>query len=167
VRLLADYRRLHADGHFTGDSILPHVDVIVDLVRRLDLATILDFGCGKAGPWSSDVRLRKLRKRRRVRLFDPACPPHDEPLGAERFDLVICTDVLEHVPEEELDGVLDAIFSRALRAVLLHVSTRKSNKLLPLTRRDCHVTVRPEAWWRKRVWLRMRPELKLLLTLEG
>jgi 2-polyprenyl-3-methyl-5-hydroxy-6-metoxy-1,4-benzoquinol methylase len=45
-----------------------------------------------------------------------------------RFDLVISTDVLEHIPEESIDEVLKDIFNYSDQWVFLTICTRELEK---------------------------------------
>ena len=55
--------------------------------------------------------------------WDPAISGIDDPLppGAQ-WDQVWCIDVLEHIPEQDLDAVLDDLFSRARISLVLMIS---------------------------------------------
>ena len=141
------YRRLHRQGFFPGYSMLPFAKAIGELVERHDVYTLLDYGCGKGHQYL----VMRAHKRWRVlpHCYDPAVPGLDV-MPPGMFGGVICTDVLEHVPEEEVVLVLARIFSRAKRFVFLTVCTREAKKKLP-DGRNAHLTIRPEDWWRERV----------------
>lgn len=104
----------------------------------LDAKTILDYGCGKG-------TLR--RKLKGVRCYDPAIKGFDGP--PEPADLVVSTDMLEHVEPECLDDVLDHIKSLSLKGAFLIVANRESNKRL-IDGRNAHLIVKPQAWWMER-----------------
>ena len=78
-------------------------------------------------------------------LYDPAVDEFSaKPRG--KFDGVICTDVAEHVPEDEVDVFLSDVFSHARKFVFITICTRPAKKLLP-DGRNCHLTVKPATWW--------------------
>jgi hypothetical protein len=168
VRYLRDYEQLHREGHFPGDSLLPRVHHLLRLVDEFGATSLLDYGCGKGSPWERDGHLVELRARLEVRLYDPAWQPHSKPLKPGRvWDVVVCTDVLEHVPEDELDELLADLFGRAKLALLVHVSTRGSAKRLPRhPGQDAHCTVRPREWWTDQLGERVLPGQTLWLTFE-
>jgi hypothetical protein len=62
------------------------------------------------------------------------------------FDGVYSTDVLEHIPEEELDRVLTEIFSKADKFVYLGICTVPSQHILS-NGENAHDTVQPFDWW--------------------
>ena len=80
-------------------------------------------------------------------LYDPAVPEFAE-MPTDPCDGVICTDVLEHVPENELDAVIGDLVRLAQLWCFVSVCCRaaRPNKNLP-DGRNAHVTIRPQAWW--------------------
>src|SRR5690606_14921026 len=92
--------------------------------------------------------LRDLWKLHKIRLYDPGYPPHAEyPTGL--FDAVICTDVLEHIPEQDLDWVIGDLFGFAQHIVYAGVAICPAGKLPPAGS-TAHVTLRPADWWREK-----------------
>jgi hypothetical protein len=79
-----------------------------------------------------------------VRNYDPGIPA-DSALPAPA-DLVVCTDVLEHIEPEHLDAVLAHIFRLAQRAVFLQIALFPAKKTLP-DGRNAHLIVQPANWW--------------------
>lgn len=140
--LIEQYRMMHEAGHFPGHSLKKHLENIEYLIRKTGSKTVLDYGCGKALAYVDGVHRPWDIK---ISLYDPAVPKFSEkPVG--KFDGVICTDVLEHIPEEDVAGVLREIFSYSNKFVFLSICTRKAKKTLP-DGRNCHLTVRSEQWW--------------------
>jgi hypothetical protein len=77
-----------------------------------------------------------------------ACP-------AGTFDGVLCSDVLEHVPDEELDVFIPRLFAYADKFVWASVCCRAAKKCFP-SGENMHVTIRPMSWWRRRFKQRVR-----------
>src|SRR5690348_9815155 len=79
------------------------------LAREVGAKTILDYGCGKATMSGHlggyDVREYDPDIEGKEALPDPA-------------DLLVCTDVLEHIEPDLLDGVLDHFQALAKKALL-------------------------------------------------
>lgn len=149
MELAQQYREMHQnEATFAGYSILPHVGSIKKLISKHGAQNIIDYGCGKAAAYT----YKQLHKQWNVnvRLYDPYYGPYSRPPEEEGYDGVVCTDVLEHVPEEELDGVLEEIFDLADDFVFLTVCTRPAKKTLP-DGRNCHLTVKDEDWWRETI----------------
>lgn len=60
-----------------------------------------------------------------------------------------CTDVMEHIPPEDVDVVLKNILAAA-RHVFFHISCAP-DKLGKLIGEPLHLTVQPYAWWKERL----------------
>lgn len=167
--LLAQYARMHVEGEtrlgiaaeqtFPGSSLGAHIVRIKRLIEETGARTLLDYGAGKG----KQYRPQKIMVDGRhvadgiaeywdvdeVRCFDPGFAPHSA-LPDGRFDGVVCTDVLEHCPEEDLPWILDEIFGYATRFVYLNVACFPARKHLP-NGENAHVTIRPPEWWRSLV----------------
>ena len=59
---------------------------------------------------------------------------------------MICTDVLEHCPEEDLSWIVEEIFNYARRFVYLNVACFPARKTLP-SGENAHITIREPDWW--------------------
>ena len=98
---------------------------------------MLDYGCGKAQFHDASWNAVK---------YDPAIPKFStRPTG--RFDLVISTDVLEHIPEEHIENTIADIFNYSDRWVFVSVCCREAKEILP-NGMNAHATVKPESWWK-------------------
>src|SRR5688572_8095812 len=92
---LEQQRLLHGDARY-GTSSGRRVNDVLTLIEREKCETVLDYGCGKG----------QLRQRvgECVAEYDPAVPGKDA--DPEPADLVVCSDVLEHIEPENLNDVL-------------------------------------------------------------
>lgn len=147
---LIDRYKAMADegGNFHGLSILHHAPSIKKLAHSVGAGSMLDFGCGRGDAYSTPHKLHHQLgiSRRHVRLYDPAFRKHDEfPIG--KWDLVVCSDVLEHVAEADVDQFLGHLFEKARMAVWASVCCRPAKKCFPGTDTNLHVTVQPFEWW--------------------
>lgn len=157
--LVEQYRQLHAEGEnvFSGRTILRYAWEVNILMRKTKAKSLLDFGCGKGvqyrlekvHEWWSQSGGVGLQLGINLICYDPAWPPF-QMLPSGTFDGVICADVLEHFPEEEVPAALDMLFNYAHRFVFIVTCCRPATRLLP-DGRNCHLTVRPEEWWREQV----------------
>ena len=146
--LIALYRTAAADGqNFRGLSILQHRSLLAKLCKRHDAKSLLDYGCGAGDAYRSPHRLHHdLRiKRQNVGLYDPAFPDLATP-PVRRYDAVLCSDVLEHIPEPEVGGFLDTLVEYANKFVWASVCCRPAKKSFP-DGTNMHVTVQPFEWW--------------------
>lgn len=146
--LLDQYRQIHADPQtaFPGRSLLPYAHVINTLIRKHGSRSLLDYGCGQGLQYLVD-RVQDWWGVTPM-LYDPAVPRWSaRPAAVERFDGVICTDVLEHIPELELDATLDDVLGFARQWAFVTVCCRPAKRILP-NGLNAHCTVMPEDWWR-------------------
>lgn len=128
-------KQLHAVGNY-GISSAKWVQLVMQLSTKSDL--ILDYGCG------TGLLKRGLEDHRTVVEYDPCIDGKDaEP---EPADMVVCTDVLEHIEPEYLDRVLDHIRSLTKRVAILAVATRPAVKTLP-DGRNAHLIQESFSWW--------------------
>lgn len=137
--IASEYRRMHDAGKFSGVSLKPHLAEINNLVREYNVQTLLDYGCGKA------LMHDKHRLAKEVNLYDPYYEPYSQkPIG--NFDMVICTDVLEHIPEDAVGKVLAELLDYANKVLFLAICTKPANKSFA-NGDNVHVTVKPKEWW--------------------
>jgi hypothetical protein len=64
----------------------------------------------------------------------------------QKFDGVVCTDVLEHCPEEDIGWIIEDLFGYATRFVFATVACYPASKHLP-SGENAHVTIRSPEWW--------------------
>jgi hypothetical protein len=112
---------------------------VTDLMAASGSVTVLDYGCGKGALAS---QLNGVR----VSEYDPAIPGKDS--DPEPADLVVCTDVLEHVEPECLPAVIAHLDTLARRALLVNVSLVTGRRRLP-DGSPAHRLVRDSAWWQE------------------
>jgi len=139
---LETQRLLHAEPRGyggKGDKWAPAVRVLVD---RYGATSVLDYGCGQ-GSLLTALRLEPMPG---VRLaeYDPAIAA--KAARPSFADLVVCTDVLEHVEPDCLPAVLRHLGELARKAIFLVVATRPSNKTLT-DGRNAHLILENDTWW--------------------
>lgn len=140
----AEYRKMNEDLHAErldyGVSGHKYADVVFQLCKSLKTTSVLDYGCGK-GYLGKNLPFP-------IWEYDPAIPQKAE--TPRPADLVVCTDVLEHVEPERLMYVL-ADLRRVTRKVgFFAVHLGPSKKALP-DGRNSHLIQKSEAWWKKSV----------------
>lgn len=139
---LAEQRALHASPRGYGGRGAKWADAVAQLVRRFQASSVLDYGCGQ-GSLIAALKAQALPGIRWAE-YDPAIPEKsNQPVFA---DLVVCTDVLEHVELDKLDAVLRHLRQLARRAVFVVIALRPSNKTLS-DGRNAHVTIETADWW--------------------
>jgi hypothetical protein len=167
--LLSQYRHLHVHGEqrmnlpaektYNGRSLPRHAPRIKALVDAHQARTLLDYGAGKGHQYRPmEVRLADGRVFGSipefwgvdsVTCYDPAYEPFSR-MPAGTFDGVICTDVLEHCPEQDIPWILGELFGFARQFVFANVACYPAMKHLP-NGENAHCTVRPADWWREQL----------------
>jgi hypothetical protein len=149
-----EYKRQNEMMHDTnseyGVSGQKFAKFVIKLLQGLGYqdsgCTVLDYGCGKStlrqalqnfenGTVAADGNWQD---------YDPCIPGKDTlPNPA---DLVVCTDVMEHIEEDCLDAVLDDLRGLTKQRLFLSVATRPAQKTLQ-DGRNAHLIVKPAKWW--------------------
>lgn len=166
---MLDYGAMYSELHknqkvFPGTSIKSYVKEIADLVHVCRPRNLLDYGSGKGFqylvsrvheqwggmlPHCYDVGVRQLS---------------EKPKGP--FDGVICTDVMEHIDQPDVDAILDDIFSflpprddGGSSFAFFAIACRPAVKKTLPDGRNVHLTVRPPSWWREKLHHRATEQL--------
>ena len=148
-----------ADHLFTGKALFNHIPQVRTLVKRYEARSILDYGSGKGllyskknfviGDGTAITSVKEYWGVETIRCYDPGVPEFSE-FPSEPADGVVCTDVLEHVPEEDIGWHLQELFRLGKRFVFSNVACYPAGKTLP-NGWNAHVTVRPPSWWSEQV----------------
>lgn len=165
--LLEMYKTMHEEGApevglpasntFAGKSLKKYLGPITELVRQTGATTVLDYGSGKGqtyDPYPGEPAGSRFKSRPqwpdvKVTCYDPGYEPFSGPIEPA-YDGVICTDVLEHITEEDIPWVLDKLFSHARLFVYAVAACYPARKVLP-DGQNAHCTLQPPTWWREQM----------------
>lgn len=132
--------QFHKERPDYGVSGQRYADTVLQVAAHLNTRDILDYGCGKA-------TLQKCIPFP-IQNYDPFVPEYSKrPVAA---DLVVCTDVMEHIEPEYVEAVLREIQSLSKKAVFFQIATRPASKTLP-DGRNAHLIVETGNFWLSRV----------------
>lgn len=146
MNLINQYKQMHEDENlYAGSSLNIHKDNIRQYLSLSKCDSILDYGCGKAIQYHKENIHESHFFGIMPSLYDPAVIEYAE-LPQGTFDAVICTDVLEHIEEEDVDSVIKEIYSKADKFVYLGICNKLANSFLP-DGRNAHVTIKSIDWW--------------------
>lgn len=135
-------------GAFSGMSLVKHIPDLTNIISGSNICNALDYGCAEAGAWKR-FNLKELWGLEHVSYYDPGVERFKK-IPEGRYDLVICTDVMEHVPEDCVDEVLSHIESYAKKLVFFSIATRPASKTLA-DGTNAHATVQRPKWWLEKI----------------
>ena len=136
-------RKLHDDVLSYGVGGGRHVETVKKLVLTLSKSlntpniSVLDYGCGK-GYLAKGLDFP-------IYEYDPAIPGKDE--SPRPADIVMCTDVLEHIEPDKLIWVLDDLRRCVKQVGYFTIHTGPAKKTYA-DGRNTHLIQQGLAWWR-------------------
>ncbi len=133
-------RKLHEDNPTYGMGGSKHAENVLKMYDHPDINSILDYGCGK-GQLAKAIPFP-------IWEYDPAIPGKDEP--PKPADLVVCTDVLEHIEPDKLNFVLDDLKRCVKKVGYLVISTRTAVKTYA-NGKNTHSIIQGADWWSKKL----------------
>lgn len=145
---------------FEGSELVRVMHIIKRATEHFDMKTFYDFGCGKANAYKlefTDFFGNEAlhfydyigRKNITVDLYDPGVKEYEkEPPKTKKYDCVISTDVLEHIPFEDIFTVLHDLYSRANYFICVTVSCAESYARLGDGSVNAHCNVRTVDFWK-------------------
>lgn len=134
-------RTLHATTKW-GHHGASHLDEILRYAKKLGATSIVDYGAGRR------TLKPAIGDRMKVFEYDPGVPEISRlPKPA---DMVVSTDVLEHIEPSKLDAVLLHQYTLAKRGSYHVISCRPAGAILP-DGRNAHLIVKPPEWWKAKL----------------
>jgi hypothetical protein len=138
----AQSRQLHEEGSF-GVKGHSYAQRVLDICNAIYSSDVLDYGCGR------HTLAKSLAFP--IKEYDPCLEGFDSPPAPA--DVVVCTDVLEHIEPECLDAVLDDLKRVTRKFGFFAVDIRPARKTLP-DGRNAHLIQEPAAWWFPKLYQR-------------
>jgi len=139
MKNVEQYKQIHQSvpGYGAGSR---HFYFVYTILIYLRAKTVIDFGCGKGVLADQVAQTPHLS----CRKYDPAIPGIDK-IPNDHFDCLLNTDVLEHIPEPELDETL-RYFPKLSDTAIVIPHLRKAAQILP-NGENAHCTLKsPEEW---------------------
>ena len=128
--------RLHETNKHYGASGHRWAAQIQSLAKMVGTTDILDYGCGKS-TLAQNLPFN-------IKQYDPAIPKYSALPDAA--DMVVCTDVLEHIEPECIENVLRDICRLTKTMAFIVIANRPAKKTLE-DGRNAHLIQENEMWW--------------------
>jgi len=147
------YRELHQQHPkwFSGALKSVSVQEITQLVKDTGAKTILDYGSGKG------YQYLKARVHEAWGILPTCYDPgvvqlQDPPAEGTKFDGVICTDVMEHISQTDIDELLKNLFGYIGKRGFAYfaICCRPARKEFP-DGVNVHLTVMSPRWWNQKL----------------
>jgi 2-polyprenyl-3-methyl-5-hydroxy-6-metoxy-1,4-benzoquinol methylase len=139
------YIELFASNLKYGVGGRNHFNLINSIAQDFGIKSIFDFGCGRG------TLLEELNKTDKYKLsgYDPTSSNNQlfsNTINDEPVDMIVSTDVLEHLYEFELNNCFK-IFKIKTPILMFHrICGRVASNILP-NNTNAHKTVKSYEWW--------------------
>ena len=135
-----DYKNYGNQNSFLSEKL----PLVCDAFNKhYNYSSILDYGCGK-GLIINSLKQHLRRHTYDISGYDPCVSEFaSEPKPA---DIVMCTDVLEHIEPEKIETVIKHIKDLTNKICYLVIDLLPAQKKLP-DGRNAHLIIAPAGWW--------------------
>jgi len=167
---LIDGRKRDSKDAYDGKSTLAFAPIIKEIIKKENINNMIDYGCGKGNFYSKSFDLEgklipPLRKfwDIEIKLYDPCYEKYSKFEKDETFDLLICIDVLEHIPESDIEWILDRFFKISKKYIFINVACYEAIALLP-DGENAHINIQKPIWWLNKLekFLKNNKEIKVI-----
>ena len=157
------YKQLHLNGTefesakntFDGKSLKFFFHPIKQVLDFTKSDSIIDFGCGKAKYYFEEININNNSYSNianfwnidDIYLYDPGVKNFSK-YPTKKADGVICTDVVEHIPESDAKSFIEELFKLANKFVFIVIACYPAKKTLP-DGRNVHLCIKSANEWKK------------------
>jgi hypothetical protein len=150
---LLEATKFHAVNpeHWVGEALAEYKHDIFSIIKENNIKSILDYGCGKAKFHPllfNNIKLPGSPMDINITPYDPAVPQYSNKPN-DKYDLVLCIDVMEHIQEDKVDEVLQDIFNYSNR-VFLTITCYEATQVLT-NGKNAHYTIKEPDWWKEKL----------------
>lgn len=126
----------------SGHRFFPQVSALINEHKP---KSILDYGCGKG---VLGKQIKDQYPEIQVRLYDPGIKEYSKYRSPAQ--MIVCTDVLEHVEPEFIDNVLDRLLFMTRQLAFFVIHTADCGFRLP-DGRPAHLIQKGQEWWEDKI----------------
>ena len=157
------YKKLHLEGTkfdspentFDGKSLKFFFNPIKQIIDSSNSKSLIDFGCGKAKHYNEEVIINNTQYKNITSywkindyfLYDPGVKIFSK-YPTNKADGVICVDVVEHIPEQDVINFIEELFRLANKFVFIVIACYPAEKQLP-DGRNVHLSIKEVDEWKK------------------
>lgn len=135
------YSKIHKETPFGKRSKFPKY--LEQFIEEVKPKSILDFGCGKG---RLIEKIKSTFPSINVYGYDPANPEYHNRFNDKVFDLIISSDVLEHVEPEFIYETLNYLKNKS--KYYYHLIACSPAKLILPDGRNAHLIIENDTWWK-------------------
>lgn len=167
---LASGKKRAPEEMFANGEYAKEAPTIKALMEKNDCRSMINFGCGNPDAFFKHTFIdKKVKKKVGDDTMSPKYDSVYEYLGSPPFvkmydpgieelseypdfpaEMVVCSDVLEHIPAQDIPWFLDELFKLTTKVLHVTIHLGPAVTFLP-DGRNAHVTVRPRDWWRQHI----------------
>tara|TARA_A200000113_G_C8797587_1_gene333000 strand:+ start:384 stop:959 length:576 start_codon:yes stop_codon:yes gene_type:complete len=161
--VIKKYKVFHENGiknqpgfsTFLGYSLTKWILKIQEIIKTNNCNSLLDFGCGKAFLYKNKFKigdkeftnLSDFWNLKNIYLYDPGLEEYsDYPKG--KYDGIICTDVVEHIPEDDVLNFIDELFKLSNKFIFVVIATMPASKYFD-DGKNIHLALKDQEEWKK------------------
>lgn len=155
------YKKMHTEGIgslngaeiFKGYSLIKSIVDIKDVINHTKSKSIIDFGCGKAMYYKNKLKVEDVNyislqnywDIEKIILYDPAVSEFSD-YPKVIADGIISTDVIEHIPPEDVINFIDEMFSLCKNFIYVVIATIPASKVFE-NGENIHICLKTEQEW--------------------
>ena len=148
------------ENHYNGGGFRAVKNEVKQFVDENPGCMLLEYGCGSSLHWHNNVQIDDGMPKTLAHFlgenlggfyrYDPFHPIYKLRPPKTKYDCVIVTDVLEHIPVDELPTVLNDIYEHTCSCgkIFFSISTKPSKNCF-IDGENTHCTIKKPQWWNK------------------
>jgi len=143
------------ESTFLGYSLTKWILNIKEIIKINKCDSLLDFGCGKGFLYKNKFKINDQEYRNLldcwklddVYLYDPGVKEFSV-YPVRKFDGLICTDVIEHIPENDILHFIDSLFKLSNKFIFVVIATIPATKFFD-DGNNIHLCLKTQEEWEK------------------
>ena len=159
--IIEKYKLFHKNGiknqpgesTFLGYSLSKWIVKIQENIKINSCSTLIDFGCGKGFLYKNKIKIGNKNYNSisdfwgidDLYLYDPGIEEYSI-YPKKKYDAVICTDVIEHIPEDDVINFIESLFKLANKFIFVVIATIPASKYFE-DGNNIHLCIKNQSVW--------------------